>query len=172
MIQFDLQILYPHIMDWIHQTVASYLPQAKTIASSGFGRLPLYFEQNLLVSAKFVIVDRVPVPPLSRMGLSQFTAFEQGDYDGITYLDTFFIKRYRAGDEQLHFHELIHVLQWRLLGPERFLAVYADGLETFGYRKSPLEIMAYDAENKFVTVVQPFDARKLVEEQLNRVVKI
>jgi hypothetical protein len=40
--------------------------------------------------------------------------------------------------ELLDFYELIHVIQWRLLGPEAFLATYAAGLETFGYRNSPL----------------------------------
>ena len=100
------------------------------------------------------------------MGLKQFTDFERGDWDGITYLDTFFVRHSRASDERLYFHELIHVLQWRLLGPERFLAAYADGYEKFGYRNSPLEVMAYNAEDAFVKIVQPFNAIKLVEEQL------
>ncbi len=53
------------------------------------------------------------------------------DAGGITYLDTLSVKRELAEQEPLHFHELIHVVQWRLLGPERFLAAYADGLERF-----------------------------------------
>ena len=83
------------------------------------------------------------------MGLQRFREFEHGDYDGITYLDTIFVKGSQANDEELYFHELIHVLQWGLLGPERFLALYADGLESFGYRDSPLEKMAYLAEKEF-----------------------
>jgi hypothetical protein len=102
------------------------------------------------------------------MGLSQFAAFEHGDFDGITYLDTFFVKRGSASTERLYFHELIHVVQWRLLGPERFLAVYANGLETLGYRESPLEAMAYNAENSFCQSDQCFDAENLVAEQLSR----
>ena len=39
--------------------------------------------------------------------------------------------------ERLHFHELIHVVQWLTLGPERFLMAYADGLERFGYSQKP-----------------------------------
>ena len=58
------------------------------------------------------------------------------------------MKKYVA-DEGLYFHELMHVVQWRMLGPERFLAAYADGLEKFGYRNSPLEAMAYDAQAAF-----------------------
>ena len=87
------------------------------------------------------VVDRVPMPPLSSIGLSRFKEFERGDYDGITYLDTYFLKRSAANDEMLHFHEMMHIVQWRLLGAEFFLAMYAGGLETFGYRNSPLEKM-------------------------------
>ena len=66
----------------------------------------------------------------------------------------------------MHFHELIHVIQWRILGPERFVHSYADGLEHFGYRQSPLEVMAYDAEAAFVTSTEGFDAEKMVAEKL------
>jgi hypothetical protein len=54
-----------------------------------------------------------------------------------------------------------------VLGAERFLATYADGLETFGYRKSPLEAMAYDAQAAFAQSTQIFNAEKLVSEKLS-----
>jgi hypothetical protein len=129
-------------------------------------RLPRYFSQDLLASAKYVAVERVPTPPLSALGLRRFAGFEEGDYDGITYLDTFFLKRKHAADEGLYFHELIHIVQWRVLGPERFLAAYADGLERFGYRNSPLEAMAYDAQAAFAGSTQAFNAEKLVAKKL------
>jgi hypothetical protein len=69
---------------------------------------------------------------------------------------------------RLHFHELIHIVQWRLLGPERFLAAYAAGLETSGYRTSPLECMAYDAQSAFSQSARAFDAERMVAEQLSR----
>jgi hypothetical protein len=119
------------------------------VASFGFARLPRYFSEALLASARVVLIDRVPKPPLASMGLSRFEEFQRADNDGITYLDTFFVKRSMAAAERLHFHELIHVVQWRLLGPEMFLAAYAAGLETYGYWDSPLETMAYKAEASF-----------------------
>jgi hypothetical protein len=63
---------------------------------------------------------------------------------------------------------LIHVIQWRLLGPERFLVAYANGLDEFGYENSPLEKMAYDAEAAFKRSSAIFDAEKFVAEQLGR----
>jgi hypothetical protein len=42
-------------------------------------------------------------------------------------------------------------------------------LERFGYRDSPLEVMAYDAEARFVTSTAGFDAEELVAENLARI---
>ena len=78
-----------------------------------------------------------------------------------------FLKKKDVADEGLYFHELIHVVQWRVLGPERFLAAYADGLERFGYRDSPLEAMAYDAQTAFSQSKQVFNAESLVVDRLN-----
>jgi len=61
---------------------------------------------------------------------------------------------------------LVHVTQWRLLGPDRFLFFYANGLECFGYRQSPLEAMAYDAEAVFASSTAIFNVEKMVAEKL------
>jgi hypothetical protein len=162
----EFQKFYPHVIAWITQMLRAHAAAAKPVASFGFTRLSRYFSEALLASTKVVVVERVPKLPLSSMGLSRFAEFERGDYDGITYLDTFFVKRSSSAVERLYFHELIHVVQWRLLGPEIFLAAYAAGLEAFGYRDSPLEMMAYEAEASFARSAPPFDAEKLVAEQL------
>ncbi|MFZ3243174.1 MAG: hypothetical protein WA694_07970, partial [Pseudolabrys sp.] len=60
----------------------------------------------------------------------------------------------------------IHIVQWRILGPEQFLRLYADGLERLGYRDSPLEVMAYDAEAAFIAN-DIFDAEKMVTRNLS-----
>jgi len=68
----------------------------------------------------------------------------------------------------LHFHELVHVVQWRLLCAERFLALYADGLEKHGYRDSPLEVMAYDHEARFNSKESPYSVEAEVRQQLGK----
>lgn len=52
-----------------------------------------------------------------------FESFEKADVAGTTYKDTYFIKRQNCFDESLHFHELVHVVQWDYLGVEKFLQV-------------------------------------------------
>jgi hypothetical protein len=124
------------------------------------------FTENTLASTKVVLVDPLPMPPLSSMGFERFADFERGDFGGITYIDTIFLKPTQSNNENMHFHELVHVIQWRLLGPDRFLLSYANGLECFGYRQSPLEAMAYDAETAFASSAATFNVEKMVAEKL------
>jgi hypothetical protein len=51
--------------------------------------------------------------------------------------------------EELHFHELIHVVQWSKLGIEQFLLTYGLGILQFGYERSPLEAIAYELQARF-----------------------
>jgi len=162
----EFQKFYPRLLGWIDTTLKAHAGNTQTVVSRGFSRLPLYFSADTLASAKVVLVDQLPIPPLSSWGLARFVDFERGDFSGITYLNTFFIKRDELRNEAIHFHELIHVIQWRILGPEQFLRLYADGLERFGYSDSPLEVMAYDAEAAF-TAKDIFDAEKMVAQKLS-----
>jgi hypothetical protein len=165
----EFELAFPKVMGWIQKTLLAHQKLARPVTSKNFQRLPLYFSRAQIGAAKFVVVDRLPVPPLSSFGLSRFAEFERGDYGGITYLDTYFLKTTGEDDESLHFHEMVHVVQWRVLGAERFLALYANGLEAFGYRNSPLEKMAYDAQELFDRSAAVFDAEKLVTEKLGSV---
>ena len=162
--EFDAK--YPLVIGWIEQTLAAHARKARSFAALSFQRLPKYFSAELLASAKVVYVDAAPTPPLTRLGLSQFAELENLDTAAMTYLDTVFALKEAKGHEPLHFHELVHIVQWKLLGPRKFVAAYADGLERFGYRNSPMEIMAYDAEADFVKLTEPFDVEKLVKSKL------
>jgi hypothetical protein len=157
---------YSPLLDWIQTTLSASAHVAHTIASREFSRLPFYFTEKTLASTRVVLADPLPMPPLSSMGLVRLAKFERGNFDGITYIDTIFLKPTQANNEIIHFHELVHVTQWRLLGPDRFLLSYANGLECFGYRQSPLEAMAYDAETAFASSTTPFNVEKMVAEKL------
>ena len=162
--QFEAR--YPLIGRWIDETLAAWAAHAAYVSIRGFSRLPQYFSGELLASAKVIYVDEVPTPPLSAIGLTQFSDFENMLSNGITYLDTFFARKEFCFDERLHFHELVHVLQWQILGTKSFLAAYADGLERFGYHNSPLEVMAYDLDKRFQRESNPFDVEQIVRQQL------
>ena len=158
--------VYPPLIAWIRNTLTASAPAAHTVASRGFSRLPLYFTEETLATTKVVLVDPLPMPPLSSMGLARFADFVRGNFDGVTYVDTIFLKPTQSNNENVHFHELVHVIQWRLLEPDGFLLSYANGLECFGYRQSPLEAMAYNAELAFASSTVIFNVEKMVAEQL------
>ena len=166
MIPAEFQRVLPLVVGWIRETLTATAPSARPVLSYGFSRLPAYYTPDRLAQTKVTEVDRVPVPPLSTFGLSQFRDFEELEADGITYLDTYFVRREAARRESLHFHYLVHAVQWRVLGPERFLALYEEGLEKSGYRDSPLEVMAYDLQAQFELGPQPFDVETVVTLQL------
>lgn len=155
----------PALLGWIEQLLRTSAAQAQSVQSRGFRRLPGYFHPDLLASIRYVIVDRIPVPPLTQMGLSQFNSWENGDYYGVTYRDTFFVKHNRD-TEDLFLHELVHVIQWRELGPDGFVAAYADGLERFAYETCPLEVMAFQAQAKFLNSLATFDVETIVRARL------
>jgi CheY-like chemotaxis protein len=162
----EFDAAYPQIYDWIKQTLAVNAPRAQSVASLGFPRLAQYFSPELLAAAKVVYVDAVSTPPLAEMGLERFTGFFRTGVSSITYLDTIIVHNDFRAEEALHFHEMVHVVQWQLLGPKSLLMAYADGLEGCGYRNGPLEVMAYMLESVFRNSAAQFDVAKVVREQL------
>ncbi|HWY29364.1 MAG TPA: hypothetical protein VNX46_01335 [Candidatus Acidoferrum sp.] len=157
----------PEITGWIDTTLATHADQSRPVISFGFKRLPQYYSPQFLALAKVVVVESVPVPPLAALGLPELAAFEQGDYAGITFKDTYFVKAAESSRESLHFHELVHVVQWAHLGVEKFLTAYAAGLAMQGYRNSPLEVMAYDLQDHFDRNGHPGDLVAAVRNKLN-----
>jgi len=164
----------PDIDAWIVDVIQQYRNVARPVASLDFKRLPGYFTRKTLSEAFFAVVDSVPRPPLTSLGLSEFADlermdFERMDFDGITYRNFYFLRREHGLNESLHFHELVHIVQWRALGAERFLLAYAMGLHSAGeYRSNPFEQIAFDLEDRFVRQQAPFDAEQLVLQHLQK----
>jgi hypothetical protein len=156
---------------WVDDLLARHAAAARPVSAFGFARLPQWFPAPLLRAAGVIEVETVPTPPLARLGVGGFEEMEHGGAAGITFRDTYFVRRPLARDESLHFHELVHVVQWRHLGPERFLAAYAAGyLSAGGYRGNPLENIAYDLQARFDAGHDPLDVPAEVTRHLDRVV--
>jgi hypothetical protein len=110
------QATLPAVRKWIDQTLAEYGSDAVSVADLSFPRLSSVFPPDLLARAKAVVVSgKVPFPPLSCMGLSEFAHMEEMPAAGITFKDTYFL-HHRDQSASLHFHELVHVVQWERLG--------------------------------------------------------
>jgi hypothetical protein len=152
----------PGVRVWIDDLLERYKAQATPIKRLAFPRIRQVFPTDLLERAKVVVLtESVPFPPLSRMGLPEAVEMEKMPMAGITYRDTFFISR-SDETEGLHFHELVHVVQWERLGVDDFLLAYGVGIIQSGYRNSPLEAMAYSLE-------EDFDAGRLPADLVQRI---
>ena len=145
----SFQQVLPHVIDWIDAYILDHRDKATSVSDLNYTRLGDYFLTELLDHSSVVFVDRVILPPLSKMGLPFFAEFEQTPYSGITYKDTFFLAPDAHNRESTWFHEMVHIIQWDELKPEPFLITYAIGLLNKGYRDSPLEAMAYDLQEIF-----------------------
>jgi hypothetical protein len=168
---FALQNRLPIVRKWIDSTVEEHRPAARPLASLGFSRLAHYFDAETLKRAWVVEVDVVPKPPLTVLGLHQFSEFEEMNAAGITYGDVCFVERARARDESVHFHELVHAIQWHVLGADRFLLAYALGyLAGAGYDNNPLEEVAHTLEGLFAREPRLFRVEPIVSQHLERVV--
>jgi hypothetical protein len=112
----------PTILNWIQQTLDAHAAEMRHVASFGFPRLPHYFRRNCWTAP----TSFPPTASLYRR--SPRSAFESLRTSRINrsaeshYRDTYFLQRDAAAtDESLHFHELVHVGQWQVLGPRDFL---------------------------------------------------
>ncbi|WP_136484695.1 hypothetical protein [Vibrio sp. H11] len=140
-------MLHP-IDQWIDQTNLEY--QERRICCSKFvDEFKGFYSPEFLQQAYFVIVDKIPkpnFPELRQMGLGGFIDME---LHGITYKDTYYVLTHLASDLGLHFHELVHVAQWRHLGAIPFMKRYITEIQTSGYHGSSLEKMAYGLDSHF-----------------------
>lgn len=168
LIMKSLESFLPRVKNWIDDLLHRHSLRERRLIDLSFLRLSQYFSKEILESAKVVYVDRPPQIPLSSMGLTQFKDFENMRVDGVTYYDTFFIRSSLQGIEALHFHELVHVVQWRYLGHDRFLLFYGLELLKNKYANNLLEIMAYQLQSKFQHNMNLFDVESVVNSELEK----
>jgi len=156
--------ILPNVLEWIDVTLEENKPNAFPIVGLAFPRLGKALPLDFLGRAKVVVVKgKIPFPPLSRMGISEFKQMEDMQMAGITYRDTFFVSHlYQT--ESIYFHELVHVVQWERLGANDFLLAYGAGLLQFGYRNCPLEKMAYSLQTDFDRGVLPANTIRLIQQ--------
>ncbi len=154
----------PAVREWIDSILEEHKHEIVVVSSLGFRGLPQHFPQQLLDRAKVISVPSVPFPPLMKLGLPELSHMERMPLGGITYKDTFFVQESQRS-ESLHFHELVHVVQWERLGVDNFLLAYGVGLLQFEYEDSPLERMAYVLQQSFERGAVPPNLVGLIHNQ-------
>lgn len=110
-----------------------------------------YFASEDLERVRLVVADPLPIaePPLTNLVRRLGFRFPKvAQVAGITF-DDVIACRYEF-DDALLFHELVHAVEYRLLGVREFARLYAAGfLATRSYEGIPLERAACDLAASF-----------------------
>jgi hypothetical protein len=163
--------LTPEEMALLSQAVAQYIRAQRAryygpAAPLAFGSLwsrffPLADLERLRVVQPGQ--ERVPNPPfytdLERLGftgLPNFTTMGAITFDDVVVF-------HEPLTPQLIFHELVHVIQYRLLGVEEFARLYVRGYLHGGYDGTPLEVCAYQLDGRFIMGSVGFDVEAEVK---------
>jgi len=143
---------------WIKEQRLAYRPLGKVLPERTIAQFSPFFEEPLLKQIRFLMVPALENPQFLEAYRSTFA--EKGlplldftSFSGITYIDTVLLVDEFPGAD-LHatlFHELTHAVQYELLGPEKFVELYITGWinQGFNYAAIPLEMDAYELQNRF-----------------------
>lgn len=153
------------IEQWIHQTNSSH-KELRRPCSVFEEHFKGFYSPEFLGTAFFVVTDDIPKPDFSELREEGLGDFIDLDVGGITYNDTYYVKQGSADELRLHFHELVHVLQWRELTPQGFIERYVREIQGFGYDEAPLEKMAYSLDGYYQKKGKPLSVEQFVRERL------
>jgi hypothetical protein len=156
-----LRTALPAMNRWIDELLAAHEPGSTPVSQLGYQGLSACFPASLLDATRVVIAESVPFPPVSALGLSELDAMAGSRMAGITFRAMYFLCG-PLPSEQVHFHELVHVIQWRALGSDDFLLTYGASLLLHGYARNPLEAVAFDLEARFKRGARPPGVLELV----------
>jgi hypothetical protein len=124
---------------WVTDQRNLFRPNAQPISADDKVQLEPNFAPDILERARLTWVAEIPNPgfytTLQTSGLPIPLDFRQ--MTGITFLDTILISRsrftYNAHWLPLLFHELVHVVQYGILGRDEFLTQYVYGWARNGF---------------------------------------
>jgi hypothetical protein len=142
------------------------LTKAQALAMAGF------FPDAVLASVRLGVLkgERIENPGfyknLRAWGID--TALDFEDMAAITLVDV--VVSHVPFYDQLLFHELVHVMQYRALGVDEFARRYVQGFLTGGsYDRIPLEVQAYELDGRFaLDPQQVFPVEKQVENWMKQ----
>ena len=144
--------------------------RAAALSVQSKDQLRPYFSPTDLGRARIVRSDPLPIPDppfylqLRRLGLD----FPRPAMTAAITLD-YLIASHSPMSLPLLFHELVHVVQFRLLGVKTFSRLYVRGFLAGGsYGSIPLERCAFDLGHRFETSREPFNVESEIENWIKR----
>jgi hypothetical protein len=161
-------IISPPISRYIANQQRKLQPIAVPLSVSARSEMAGYFNPADLNRVRIVVADPLPInePPFAgiirRLGLD----FPSVALTAAITFDSVIASR-EPMNSSLLFHELVHVVQYRLLGVDAFARLYVHGFLAGGsYHDIPLECCAFKLEGRFVKGEQVFDVEAEVASRM------
>jgi hypothetical protein len=171
-----VQFLVENGQLWVAAQREAFQSKSNPISEQDRTVLCHYFGHAVLQGSRLAWADEIANPDfyadLERAG--QPIPLDFRLMTGITFVDTIVISRSQfegpATWRPLLFHELIHVVQYRVLGLDRFVQEYLNGWARNGffYESIPLERMAYELQGRFDRASGGFSAESEVVRALEK----
>jgi hypothetical protein len=162
--------------NWISDQRDVHNPHSAPLSKTEIGILQSFYRKATIERVRVRHVPRIENPPfyedLARAGVSIPLDFSQ--MAGITFDDTILIGDLYAHAQphiSLLFHEMVHVVQYGLLGVDEFSRQYVQGWARNGfvYDAIPLEREAYKLQRRFEGTPQfVFSVEEIVETRLGK----
>lgn len=157
---------------WIDSQRTAFHASAIALPPDARASVAPYFTPATLSEARFTTTPRISNPDF----LSLLTQpgepppIDFSEMHGITFVDTVVLATWQGSPTAgLLAHELVHVVQYQLLGLPAFARRYVRGWAENGmrYESIPLEVEAYELQRRFEDPrCPPFSIEEAVRQQL------
>ncbi len=171
-----LHFMITNGISWVSTQREAHRPNARELTNEEKEAMQGFFTSETIDDARIGFVPVLENPDF-------FTVLENAGHtisldfrlmSGITFVDTILISEEMRDSAEgrwrpLLFHELVHVVQYKLLGLEKFMQLYVHGWATNGYQYAqiPLEVQAYRLQAEFEMAPKLwFDIARKVGEEL------
>jgi hypothetical protein len=141
---------------WFAEQRERHRPAGGVLPAVTKDAVRLFFPAAVLDNARVTVVPAIENPPFLEQARALGLPVEGIDFSGmygLTAVDTILISEAFPSPDPLRlmFHELVHAVQYHILGLEEFSRQYVHGIAEgeFDYDRIPLEVMASDLEGRF-----------------------
>jgi len=161
--------------EWLQEQRRLYLAGARPLSESERNPLRGYYEARVLDAVRVAMVDRISNPEFyPELVRSGNPVLDLSAAAGITLIDCIVILKTFGLDSaariSILFHELVHVVQYDIMGPGKLIEAYLSSWAENGYRHDRIsfEVQAQRLEARFDGRERPFPVRQEVERDLRK----
>ena len=163
---------------WLMEQRDIYHKEARNLSYDEKRRLRGYFDDETLDRVRIATVERISNPLFyDELRESGHPVLDISQSAGMTFNDCIVIRSLFQEFPQIWisilFHELVHVVQYDILGPGRLVELYLHSWaqNEYNYNAISFEEQAQRLEDRFQRGHESFSVRGIVEEELRGIEK-